>query len=130
MGQKRFGYRQADKDQTRTYAEALLENPYAGFYRLRHFEGMLLHEVLPFYRPYNPQTVAQQANRSKFSDGMLAWSSLSDDQKLSYKELGKIKKMNGSNVFMSEYMKTSHAPLLLINSTGLLLLNDTDFLEL
>ena len=38
MGRKRFGYRKADKEQTRSYADALAENPDAGFYRLRHFE--------------------------------------------------------------------------------------------
>jgi hypothetical protein len=106
MGQKRFGYRKADKEGTRTYAQAKIENPDAGFYRLRHYEGMLLHEVLPFYRPTNPRTIPQQANRSKFADAMSAWSLLTDLEKKPFKQKGQVLQMNGSNVFVSAYMKS------------------------
>lgn len=56
------------------------------------------------YRPTNPQTVPQQANRSKFADAMTSWQSLTSEQKAVYNKRGKRLHMTGHNLYIKEYM--------------------------
>jgi alpha-ketoglutarate-dependent taurine dioxygenase len=53
----------------------------------------------------NPRTPTQQANRTKFANAMLAYHALSPTEKEKYRKLGLRYKMNGSNKFVSYYMK-------------------------
>lgn len=57
------------------------------------------------YRPTNPQTVPQQANRTKFADASAAWSLLTTVEKSVYNTRGKRRNRIGRNLFISEYMK-------------------------
>lgn len=58
------------------------------------------------YRPTNPQTIPQQANRTKFADASSAWSLLTTVEKSVYNNRGKRRNRIGRNLFISEYMKT------------------------
>jgi hypothetical protein len=58
------------------------------------------------YQPTNPQTVPQQANRAKITAGVIAWQSLTTEQKHVYNERASKNSRRGYNLFMSEYLKT------------------------
>lgn len=75
-----------------------------GIYRVRHRWGKVIQEKLPFYVPTNPQTVPQQANRQKMTNGVAAWQALTDEQKAVYNENAKGKNLSGYNLFLSEYL--------------------------
>ena len=101
----RLGYTNADRLKLRTYADALLTNPYAGIYRRRRRRGKLYIQKAPFYEPTNMQTEPQQAWRGIFSNACFAYKSLAPNQKLFYNKWGSVYKMSGWNKFISEYMK-------------------------
>lgn len=75
-----------------------------GIYRVRHRWGKIIQEKLPFYFPTNPQTEAQQTNRQKMNNAVVAWQALTDEQKEVYNEIAKGKDLSGYNVFLSEYL--------------------------
>lgn len=104
QGRRQFGWRKIDKDQGRPYSDALLENPYSGFYRIRRINGKQYHEVLPFYKPSNPQTLAQQAWRYIFRDAIDAWRLLSPEQKAVWKQKGARRMIPAYNAFISAYL--------------------------
>ena len=58
------------------------------------------------YRPTNPQTVPQQANRSIFADAVAAWDVLTTNEKRAYNERATKKSRVGRQMFISEYMRT------------------------
>ena len=55
--------------------------------------------------PVNPQTVAQQARRIVFANGVQAWRDLTDEQRSAYNIAGNKKAITGYNLFLSEYLK-------------------------
>lgn len=57
------------------------------------------------YRPTNPQTPLQQANRDKFRNAGLAWNELTPEQKMAYNKTGKKRGNSGRSIFISWYMK-------------------------
>lgn len=57
------------------------------------------------YRPTNPQTPLQQANRAKMADAVSAWNGLTPVEKLGYNERGKRANKIGRNLFISWYLK-------------------------
>lgn len=59
------------------------------------------------YRPTNPQTPLQQANRSKFADACAAWPLLTEDEKAYYNSIGKKRGRPGRSLFISWYMKNT-----------------------
>lgn len=59
------------------------------------------------YRPTNPQTVPQQANRSKFADACAAWPLLTEPEKAKYNSIGKKRGRTGRSLFISWYMKNT-----------------------
>jgi len=61
---------------------------------------------MKYYTPTNPQTIPQQANRSKFANAITAWQSLTLTQKEGYNERAKYKQYSGYNLFIREYMNT------------------------
>lgn len=54
----------------------------------------------------NPNTEAQQTQRSKFADAVSAWQGLTNEQKANYNTRRNIGARSGYNIFISEYMKT------------------------
>ena len=58
-------------------------------------------------RPTNPRSVAQQANRQKFADGMAAWSALTDEQRLAYNKSARRRQMFGWGWFLREYFRNN-----------------------
>ena len=74
-----------------------------GIYRVRSIKGTQRTEKMLFYRPTNPRTPAQQANRQKFADAMLAWKNLTELEKERYNKEAKSKMLFGWNVFIKEY---------------------------
>lgn len=59
------------------------------------------------YRPTNPQTPLQQANRAKLAAANIAWQELDPVEKSRYNDLGKRKNKIGRNLFISWYMKNN-----------------------
>ena len=59
---------------------------------------------LPFYRPTNPNTPAQQVTRNTFKDGAAAWNALSPEMKQIFNERGARLNITGYNVYMQQYL--------------------------
>jgi len=70
--------------------------------RTRYGKQVVVKEV--FYTPTNPQTVPQQANRQKLTDGVAAWQALTNNQKEIYNERARYKPYSGYNLFLREYL--------------------------
>jgi len=79
---------------------------YSGIYQKKYYFGVPYISKSKFYRPTNPRTVAQQAHRSVFADGMTAWSSLDPETKESYRIQGRPLKLSGMNFFLRQYLLT------------------------
>lgn len=61
----------------------------------------------PYVVPSNPRTPTQQNNRNKIRLAVLAWQSLTDQQKKFYSDKEPITPtMSGYNFFISEYVKS------------------------
>ena len=75
-----------------------------GIYRVRSGLNGVYCEKMNFYTPFNPQTVPQQANRSKFSTAIASWQALTESQQASYNIRAKYKSYSGYNLYISEYM--------------------------
>jgi len=78
--------------------------PNAGIYRVRRINGKLETEKLPFYAPYDPKTIPQQANRSKFAQAVLNWQGFTVEQKKVYNKKAIGRHMSGYNFYIREYM--------------------------
>lgn len=74
-----------------------------GIYQMRMTKRGKVPIKMKFYRPTNPQTVPQQANRQKFADAMTAWGALSSGEKAVYNERAKKRQMFGWGLFIREY---------------------------
>lgn len=82
-----------------------LPNPHGhfGIYQIRHtLKGPRVIRM-KFYTPTNPQTVPQQANRTKFANAMAAWQSLTEEEKGVYRKRAKKRSMFGWGLFIREY---------------------------
>lgn len=55
-----------------------------------------------FYWPYNPRTVEQQANRTRFAILVFNWQSLTLSEKASYNKRARSRRMSGMNLFIKE----------------------------
>jgi hypothetical protein len=75
-----------------------------GIYKSWRRYGKLTEWYTALYVPYNPQTVPQQSNRSKFALAVSAWEDLTFEQKKVYNERAKNMLMYGRNLFIREYM--------------------------
>ena len=60
-----------------------------------------------FYRPTNPRTPAQQANRQKFADAMAAWQALTPAQRQEYTAEAKKQNMFGWGLFIRRYYQSN-----------------------
>lgn len=60
-----------------------------------------------FYRPRNPRTPLQQANRDKFRHCMTLWMSLTPEQKAEYNKRARRRQMFGWGLFIREYYQAN-----------------------
>ena len=59
---------------------------------------------MKFYKPTNPRTEKQQANRQKLASANLAWKSLTDEQKKVYNKNAIGTVMTGYNLFIKKFL--------------------------
>lgn len=76
----------------------------SGIYRTDNVTGETKYYREPFYIPSNPRTAAQQSQRMKYAAGIVAWQSLTDEQKNVYNQRALQKKFSGYNLFLKEYL--------------------------
>jgi len=90
------------------------EHPEYGIYQQRYKrldfwrkgytpKGKRKNFKMKFYRPTNPRTPEQQANRAKFAQAVQAWQNLPLDQKRVYNEKASKKPMSGYNLFIKKF---------------------------
>jgi hypothetical protein len=101
INQNEYGYR--------TFGRVIFgtDDIRAGIYQRRHNKGKVVYARLKFYNPANPKTVPQQANRTKFAQGMQAWVNLTQNQKDVYNERSKTYGLHGVNLFLKEYLNSN-----------------------
>lgn len=80
-------------------------NPLAGYYQKRKNARSQYFVRMRHFITSNPQTPAQQANRSKFSLAVAAWQSKTDEEKRYWRGLKRPRGMSGYNRFLREYMR-------------------------
>lgn len=78
-----------------------------GIYQMRMTKRGKRPVKMKFYTPTNPQTVAQQANRTKFANAMEAWGALSSVDKAVYNARAKRRNMFGKGLFIREYYQNN-----------------------
>lgn len=74
-----------------------------GIWQRRHTKTGIRSVKMKFYTPTNPQTIPQEANRSKFAAAMAAWGDLTDEEKAVYNKRAKRLSLYGRNLFVREY---------------------------
>jgi hypothetical protein len=79
-----------------------------GEYVYRHYPGLGTQRV-PYYRPTNPRTAAQQLMRKVFADATAAWQALSEEEKDEWREKAKQEGQVGAHLFQGHYLET-HEP--------------------
>ncbi len=62
--------------------------------------------VRKYVKPHNPDSEAQQAHRSLFTEGMASWKLLDSDEQLIYKNRARKLGIHGHNLFIREYIKS------------------------
>lgn len=60
-----------------------------------------------YQRPTNPQTTEQQAWRSVFAAGVVAYGDLTTDEKVVLSRQGRAYKMSGWNLFLRQYLQAN-----------------------
>ena len=78
-----------------------------GIYQMRMTKRGKVPVKMKFYRPTNPRTPAQQANRQKFADAQAAWMALTSEQKQVYTTRAKRRNMFGWGLFIREYYQAN-----------------------
>lgn len=78
-----------------------------GIYQARMTKRGKVPVKMRFYRPTNPQTVPQEANRAKFAAAMSAWQALTSDEKAAYTERAKRRGMFGWGLFIRDYFQNN-----------------------
>jgi hypothetical protein len=89
--------------------EALTTDPLniRGIYQMRMTKRGKRPIKMKFYVPTNPQTVPQEANRTKFAAAMAAWMALTTEQKNVYNARAKKRNMFGWGLFIREYYQAN-----------------------
>lgn len=77
-----------------------------GIYQRRMLKNGKGYIKMKFYTPTNPQTVPQQANRTKFADAMAAWMALTSEQKSAYTKRAKKRGKHPWGLFIREYYQS------------------------
>jgi hypothetical protein len=77
---------------------------FVGIYQTMPTSKGRITKRLKLYSPFNPRTEAQQANRQKITNAVLAWQNLTDEQKNLYNERAIGKPFTGYNIFIKEHL--------------------------
>lgn len=80
---------------------------YAGIYQRHRSADGKCTSRMAFYRPTNPRSAAQQANRTKFGTAMAVYNGLSPTQKGVLSKDAQKLGMNGWNLFIRRYMRSN-----------------------
>lgn len=75
-----------------------------GIYQVRSRFGKQVVVKEKYYNPTNPQSIAQQTNRQKYADSIVAWQGLTSNQKEIYNERARYNPYSGYNLFQREYL--------------------------
>lgn len=78
----------------------------SGIYKIAQFKEGRAVSLRPFHWPKNPRTEAQQANRSKFADGVTQYRALTPEQLAVINKVGQRLGMTGYNYFLSKYLRS------------------------
>ena len=73
-----------------------------GIWQRYHVQGHVRSRKLKFYKPYNPQSLDQQAQRARYKAGFEAWRALTDAEKEVYNQRAVGKIYSGYNLYMKE----------------------------
>lgn len=73
--------------------------------RHAHLPRKAYYVRMRYYRPTNPNTPAQQANRNKFAAAMAGWKALSPAEKKQYNTRAHKLRKRGYELYISEYMR-------------------------
>ena len=74
------------------------------------------HYARVMVKPRNPNTAAQVLVRRTFGDAVRAWQALDHDSKRKFIRKGRMRRINGYNLFISEYMKERMPAIRSVNS--------------
>lgn len=77
-----------------------------GIYQRRKENGQIFYVRERFYTPTNPQTGPQQAWRTTFKNGAIAWQALTPTEKEKYNKKALKYGIYGYNLFMKNWLKT------------------------
>lgn len=77
-----------------------------GIYQIRHGTNGQWTCKMRSYRPVNPRTTEQQANRTKFAQAMSAWGSLTEEQQQAYDKRARRVNLFGKNLFIREFYQS------------------------
>ena len=72
-----------------------------------HLPRKTYYVKMRYYRPTNPNTPEQQANRSMFAEAVASWKGLPPAEKIEWKKKASRHSRRGHNLYISEYMKYS-----------------------
>lgn len=75
-----------------------------GIYQMRMCKEGKIPIRMKFYKPSDPKTIPQQANRSKFGDAVLAWQNLTYQQKQEYNRQASGNRFTGYHLFIRLFM--------------------------
>lgn len=78
----------------------------SGIYQMRMCEEGKIPIRLKSYNFKITNTEAQQIQRQKYADGVLAWQGLTNEEKLPYNERAKSLPYSGYNLFLKEYLNS------------------------
>lgn len=82
------------------------QNPMSAIFQYRNSHKERKHISMRFYWPRNPRTIPQQAWRTVFSNGAIAWAGLTSGEKLSYNNRAKRLHMTGYHLFQREWLSS------------------------
>lgn len=87
-----------------TLGRVVTLDPTFGIYRARTIKGKCQTQRTVFYRPSQPRTTDQQANRTKFRDAVAAWQALDETDKNDWRRSARSVHYSGYNLYLKRYM--------------------------
>lgn len=79
---------------------------FRGIYQRYNSKNGKKTRLIKLYKPTNPRTPLQQANRQKIANAVFAWQCLTDSEKDVYNNRKYPRFMSGYNRFIKEYLKS------------------------
>lgn len=75
-----------------------------GFYQMRKCKEGYIPVQMKFFRPSNPRTPEQQAQRAKMILAVSAWQALTQEEKAVYNKSAIGQNLTGYNLFIKKYL--------------------------